>query len=505
MCENLLADVSHRRTSNFFFLTMLLYMEWRSLGLSMSSVQHPWYIPRVVYHFWSGVLLLVAKCICQRLNSLLVGACRTLHLQHSLWVCIMESYYFHIINPFFDDISTIDWPFRYDHHRNSNFGYDSHFPSEPHGIRAAASIQATIICQSSMIPPTCDGFPRTHTQTLASVTCNTVTPNGINHVSLSVGQYSVRAGSSWTKFIFEDVHFRTNSRATLPATHPQHPLSQIVDILSVSFHDLQSQKFANFSKLMEHIADSTNNTNFASSAHNSEGSTTFTSTILSNATAFNDPNAADDAGNIANQQPRERRAAITLAFVECLLGVVECGVGVRGGNERAKRVGAKAIQNGAESARTVLKREDIAEGMIEEQLNRVVKLVLLLFEQRFWQSTWNNIKHYTLLFWILYVRPCVLVILGWFGRGQRVAQEWSIWYVTYNFFVHTTNARFSLIYRTRTHIFYLLILVCLDIRTNSITRNFCMVVGSVLYCVRVSRYVAFNYLSAHTHVCCSFK
>jgi len=174
---------------------------------------------------------------------------------------------------------------------------------------------------------------------------------------------------------------------------------------------------------MEHIADSTNNTNFASSAHNSEGSTTFTSTILSNATAFNDPNAADDAGNIANQQPRERRAAITLAFVECLLGVVECGVGVRGGNERAKRVGAKAIQNGAESARTVLKREDIAEGMIEEQLNRVVKLVLLLFEQRFWQSTWNNIKHYTLLFWILYVRPCVLVILGWFGRGQRVAQE----------------------------------------------------------------------------------
>lgn len=174
---------------------------------------------------------------------------------------------------------------------------------------------------------------------------------------------------------------------------------------------------------MADIANSINNTNLASSADNSNGFHAFDATISNNADASNGPNNTDGAGNVANQQSRERLITIALGVIECLLGVVECGVGVGRGDKRAKKAGTKAIQKGAESVSTVMKREDIAEVMTEKQLYRVVKLVFLLQEQRVWRSAWDNIKHYSFRFWVLCVLPCVLVVLRWLGWVEHVAQE----------------------------------------------------------------------------------
>jgi hypothetical protein len=177
---------------------------------------------------------------------------------------------------------------------------------------------------------------------------------------------------------------------------------------------------------MADIANSINNTNLASSADNSNGFHAFDATISNNADASNGPNNTDGAGNVANQQSRERRAAFTLAITECVLGVVEWGVGVGRRDRRVKRVGAKAIRKGVGSAHTIMKREDIAEGMIERQLHRVVKLVVLLQEQGVWRSAWDKIKHCLFRFWVLWVllwMLVVLVVLRWFVWVERVAQE----------------------------------------------------------------------------------
>ena len=127
-----------------------------------------------------------------------------------------------------------------------------------------------------------------------------------------------------------------------------------------------------------------------------------------------------NANNAADNQLPNHRIPFALAITKFVLGAVEFAWG---GDESAKRVGEKAMHDGAESFSTIMKPGGRVEGMVEGQAQCIWVLVVLLHEQRFWQSIWHFIRYRALCFWVLLVRPWALYVLTWLGLGRRVMRE----------------------------------------------------------------------------------
>ncbi len=138
-----------------------------------------------------------------------------------------------------------------------------------------------------------------------------------------------------------------------------------------------------------------------------------------NTNIYNIPNALNGLNTSTNNATDKSvdRISFALAITELALGAVEL---VWGGDENAEKVATQAIHDGASS---IIKSEGRVEGRIERQVQRVWALVVLLHEQGLWQSAWHRIRHYLVRFWVLFIRPCFLYVLGWLGFDRRVARE----------------------------------------------------------------------------------
>lgn len=162
----------------------------------------------------------------------------------------------------------------------------------------------------------------------------------------------------------------------------------------------------------------TNGTDFIYNANSSHMPNANVSNVAS---TFNGPNIFNDVNNGDNHL-LERRASFLLAIAECVLGAAEFGVGVNRRDESMKAAGATAIHNGVESGRILMETEGRVEGMVEEQVQRVVTLTTLLYDQGLWQWVWDCIQHHTRRFWVLWVLPWVLGVLGRLGYRRVAAQ-----------------------------------------------------------------------------------
>jgi hypothetical protein len=127
-----------------------------------------------------------------------------------------------------------------------------------------------------------------------------------------------------------------------------------------------------------------------------------------------------NANNAADNQLPNHYIPHALAITEFVLGAVEYAWG---GDDSAKRVGEKAMHDGAESFGAITRHGGRIEGMIEGQVQRVWFLLVLLREQGLLQLIWDYIRYFAFRIWVLIVRPWALYVLRWLGLGRRVARE----------------------------------------------------------------------------------